>query len=615
MDTRSQGSSSARKPRRRTARKRAASTRICLFACILIFLAFGAWVGTRAILISNELRDASALVPALKESISSNDPNAVARTVDSLKQHTNRARDAANDPLWKASSLIPWLGANVSAASEVAISADDVAEHAAKPLADVFQSLDWTSLRPTPEGINLGPIGSAAPKVQAAAHAVRESTRRLDRIDSTKLLPQISEPLSEARNELFSLSGQLDAAADAAKLAPPMLGIDKPRRYLLLVQNNAEARATGGIPGALAVLTLDHGKLILESQTSAGALGQFVPPLAIGAEEKAIYSPRVGKFMQDVNLTPDFATTAPTAKSMWEKKIGGEVDGVVSIDPVALSYLLEATGPVEVKDPAVIQISRGLPTELNSKNVVKTLLSDAYSVIEDPDLQDLYFAGAAKEIFSALSDGKSDAKELTEAVARGVEERRILLWSADEPEQSVLAKYPVAGLVSGPSVAPAQFGVYFNDGTGAKMDYWVKRSVRVVQDCTRDGGYREITIQVTSTNTAPKNAGESLPDYVTGVGAYGVPPGSAQTNVVVYGPSQSTIDTVVKDGGKIPFAAHKHSQRGVGASTVRLGPGESTTLDFKFGHIVQEAKPNVVVTPTTQAVKDVLLAPKLEPCE
>ncbi|WP_227471541.1 DUF4012 domain-containing protein [Paenarthrobacter sp. YJN-5] len=460
----------------------------------------------------------------------------------------------------------------------------------------------------------LSPIKSAAPKVQAAAHAVRESVRRLHGIDSTKLLPQISEPLAEARNDLSTLSSQLDTAADAAVLAPSMLGADEPRRYLLLMQNNAESRATGGIPGALAVLDFDQGQLSLKSQTSAGALGQFTPPLPISTEEQAIYSPRVGKFMQDVNLTPDFATTAPTAKAMWEQRTGEKVDGVVSLDPVALSYLLEATGPVEVRDPAVLQISGGLPTELSSRNVVKTLLSDAYAAIEDPDLQDVYFAGAAKEIFSALSDGKSDAKGLMEALARGVEERRILLWSSAEPEQSVLAKYRVAGLVSGPSVTPAQFGIYFNDGTGAKMDYWVKRSVRVVKDCTRDG-YRAVTVRVTSTNTAPNDAGESLPDYVTGVGAYGVPPGSAQTNVIAYGPAQSTIDTVVKDGAQVPFAAHKHNQRGVGASTVRLKPGESTTLDFNFGHIVQNTELNMVVTPTTQAVKDVVLPAALASCE
>jgi hypothetical protein len=46
-----------------------------------------------------------------------------------------------------------------------------------------------------------------------------------------------------------------------------------------------------------------------------------------------------------------------------------------------------------------------------------------------------------------------------------------------------------------------------------------------------------------------------------------------------------------------------------------LAPGESTTLDFNFGHMVQHSDPELVVTPTTQAVKDVVLTPELAPCE
>ncbi len=89
------------------------------------------------------------------------------------------------------------------------------------------------------------------------------------------------------------------------------------------MQNNAESRATGGIPGALAVLKVDKGSLSLESQTSATALGSFTPPVDIGDEQRTIYSARVGKFMQDVNLTPDFPTTASTAQLMWERSTGG----------------------------------------------------------------------------------------------------------------------------------------------------------------------------------------------------------------------------------------------------------------------------------------------------
>ncbi|MFJ5954506.1 DUF4012 domain-containing protein [Paenarthrobacter sp. NPDC092416] len=580
----------------------------------MAILGVSVWLGAKAATIKSELQAATALLPTLKDQIAAEDAAAAAKTVGSLVEHTSLARSAASDPLWKATSALPWIGPNLQAASDITTAADDVARLGAVPLVKVYQSLDWKALTPTSEGMDLAPLKAAAPNVQTAAHAVRESAQRLKRIDATTLLPEIAGPLVSARDELSSLSEGLESAADVANLAPSMLGSDTPREYLLLIQNNAESRTTGGIPGALAVLSLDKGKLSLRSQTSAGALGAFVPPVTIDEEQKAIYSARVGKFMQDVNLTPDFATTASTAQTMWEQKTGERLDGVLSIDPVALSFLLEATGPVTITDPLVQKIGGELPSELNSKNVVRTLLSDAYASIEDPNLQDVYFAGAAKEIFSAVSAGKSDPKGLIDAISKGIDEHRILLWSAAGGEQSTISKYSLGGLVSGSSVSPTQFGVYFNDGTGAKMDYWTKRTVQVVKDCTRDG-YREVTVRVTSTNTAPADAATSLPKYVTGGGMFGVPAGTVQTNVVAYGPVQSDIDTVVKDGEKITFAAQRHSQRAVGTTTIRLAPGESTSLEFNFGHIVQHAEPEILVTPTTQAVKDVIKGSQKSSCE
>ncbi|WP_319951634.1 DUF4012 domain-containing protein [Paenarthrobacter sp. PAE-2] len=584
-------------------------------AVILVLTVAGsAWLVFKVSVVRSELQSATRLIAKLESEIANDDSTAAASTVDSLIQHTGKARDAANDPVWKAAGVLPWIGPNLDAASEVATSADDVARLAAAPLVKIFRSLDWKALTPGYSGMDLAPLKASAPKVESAAYAVRESVERLHEIDTIHLIPEIAGPLEDARSRLAEVRDDLNVAADSAKIAPAMLGSESPRRYLLLMQNNAEARATGGIPGAVAVLRVDQGRLSLESQTSATALGAFVPPLPVDSEQQTIYSARLGKFMQDVNLTPDFATTATTARLMWEKRTGEQVDGVLSLDPVSLSFLLKATGPVQIKDAAIQELGQALPAQLTSQNVVKTLLSDVYKEIEDPDLQDAYFAGAAKEIFSALSSPSTDPKKLMDGVSKGVGERRILLWSSSLEEENTLSKYPLGGKISGPSQSPAQFGVFFNDGTGAKMDFWVKRSVQTVRDCTRDG-YREITIKVTSTNTAPSDSAKSLPSYVTGGGHYGVPAGSVQTNVVAYGPVQATVDTVLRDGGQIPFAAQRHSQRPVGTSTIRLGPGESTTLEFNFGHIVQNAEAEVVVTPTTQAVKDVLLAPRLEPCE
>ncbi|TWD48159.1 uncharacterized protein DUF4012 [Arthrobacter sp. AG367] len=467
---------------------------------------------------------------------------------------------------------------------------------------------------PNSSGSNLGPLKAAAPSVATAAYSVRASAERLQDIDASRLLPQVAEPLAAAVKELTQAKDALEAAADAATIAPAMLGADGPRNYLLIIQNNAESRATGGIPGALAVLQLDRGKLSLGTQSSATELGSMSPSVPTDPQQEQIYSTRLGKYMQDVNLTPDFPTAAATAQTMWAKKFGQRVDGVISIDPIVLSYILHATGPVALNGPelSVVQ-SAGLPTELTGSNVVTTLLSDVYAKIPQPKAQDAYFAGVAKEVFAALSNGKGEAKALVEGITRGTEEGRVLVWSASSVEQSVLTKYPLSGPVSGESVSPAEFGVYFNDGTGAKMDYYVKRTVRLIKACPADG-YEQTTVRVTSTNTAPADAATSLPAYVTGGGNFGVAPGTVQTNIIAYGPAQANVESASIDGQKTPFAPYLHANRPVGVIAQQLAPGESKTIEFTFGKIVQHTEPNLVVTPTVQAVKDVVLPTENASC-
>ncbi|MCD5343537.1 DUF4012 domain-containing protein [Arthrobacter sp. AK04] len=601
---------------RKIRRRRPFLTVLTCVAAFFIIMGSGfAWLAVKASTITKELDAAAQLIPVLKNDLANSKPDEATAAVERLRVHTAAAKAAADDPLWTLASSVPVLGPNFSAVAEVARSADDVASIGLTPLVKVFASLDWDTVLPSSNGTGLGPLQAASPSVSSAARTVRLSAERLNQIDESNLMPQVAEPLAHARSQLAQVTGTLDSAAATAEVLPAMLGGDTPRSYLLMIQNNAESRASGGIPGALAILNFDQGKLTLGAQSSASSLGTMSPTLPLDAEQQQIYSGRLGKFMQDVNLTPDFPSAARIAQKMWETKTGQRVDGVLSIDPVVLGYILSATGPVAIADPALAAVVTdvGLPVEMNGTNVVHTLLSDVYAKIEEPAMQDAYFAGVAKEIFNALSDGEADAKGLISGLTRGTDEGRVLMWSARNKEQGVLLSYPLSGSISGPAVQPAQFGVYFNDGTGAKMDYYVKRTVQLVKECPRDG-YQETTVRVTSTNTASPDAARALPEYVTGGGVYGVPPGSVRTNIAVYGPVQANVETVKLDGAKAEFAPYLHSNRPVGVFAVQLAPGESKTLDFTFSKIVQHTEPNVFVTPTVQDVKDVTLPTENATC-
>jgi hypothetical protein len=146
------------------------------------------------------------------------------------------------------------------------------------------------------------------------------------------------------------------------------------------------------------------------------------------------------------------------------------------------------------------------------------------------------------------------------------------------------------------------------------MDYYVQRKVQLIKGCSADG-YQRTSVRVTSTNTAPADAETALPKYVTGAGAFGVPPGSVQTNIISYGPAQATVESALVDGQKTPFAPYKHSNRPLGVVALQLAPGETKTVEIIFGKIVQHTEPVLVVTPTVQPVNDVILPTSSESCD
>lgn len=550
--------------------------------------------------VRDQLQQAMDLVPQLQSQLEEDDSPTAERTFAQIQERTSEARSTTSGPLWKAASAVPIVGPNFKAVSEVSVSADDVVARAVSPLLKQYGSLNWQALSPTDGQVDVQQLQEAAPSITTAANTVRLSYERMASIDLSRLIPQVADPVRAATEQLRGASGALDTASSAAQLLPAMLGADGPRNYLVLVQNSAEVRATGGIPGALATLRTDNGRITMGEQSSASAIGAFTPSFEVDPAQEAIYTARLGRQMQNVNLTPDFPTAAATAKKMWQERFNGQqVDGVIALDPVVLAHLLGATGPVELDDPQVLQLIDGtnLPTSLTQENVAATLLSDVYREIDAPAAQDAYFAAIAARVFGAFTDGQGDGAKLIEAVTTSVQEDRLYLWSDHRSEQDIVATTGLAGSVTGPNVGGATFGLYFNDGTGAKMDYHVKRTAELLQQC-QDNGYSRYTIRISISNTAPLDAATSLPAYVTGGGIYGVPAGHVRTNYVAYGPAQALTGTATRDGEPVPIAAYRHGQRPVGVVSVELAPGESTVVEMSFSNVVQSSAPELHMTPT-----------------
>jgi hypothetical protein len=589
--------------RRRRSRRRLVVLLVAL-AVVVLLLGWAAWVAVRAVMARGELEAAVPLVQTIEKQISTGDSAGAQATYPKLVAAVSSAQSLTSDPLWRSAEVLPGVGPNLSAVREVAASIDRVTTGAIGPATRLAGSVTPSSFAPVGGAIRLQPLVDAAPVVTAANTNMQEALREVDGIDTAGTIGPVRDAVTRLRSTVRTTAQLSDTVARAARLLPSMLGQQGPRTYLVLLQNNAELRSTGGISGALALVRVDDGAISLVQQASSSDFPQAAQPVVPLAKSTTnLYGPLVGEYIQDVNLTPQFPLAARAAQAMWAARYGTEPDGVIALDPITLGYMLRATGAV------------GLPggVSLTSANAVQELLSTVYARLPDPGAQDAFFAAAAAAVFGKVAQGGWDPRAMIAALAQAGDEHRILVWSDRPAEESQLAGTTLAGGLPSSEAGGKTFGVYLNDATGAKMDYYLRGAVSVgMSSCPAHGG-ADYLVEVTLKNTAPADAATSLPRYVTGTGTYGTPPGAISTIVGVYAPPGLRFVSAKRGSAAEPSLPASNAGRSLDQFEVELAPGQSTTIALIFRGTEPFSGPlAVAATPTIYGLETKAVARRCE---
>ncbi|MFI5490249.1 DUF4012 domain-containing protein [Micromonospora echinaurantiaca] len=551
-----------RRRRSRSRRRRRARLRRALLSALVVgslLLVSAGWVGFRGWQARAHLVNAAGLARELSAQVVGGDTARAQRTLAALQEQSGAARAATADPGWWVGRRAPFAGDDLAAVRQISIAIDDLARQA-------FPSLlrtDLAGLVPSEGRLDVARLRTLSTELAAVHRTVGDTRTSLARVPVDDLVSQIRQALTALRGEIDRLADLTAAADQAARLLPPLLGVDGPRRYLLVSQNNAELRATGGMFGAYAVLHADDGRVRMGRQGTSAALGRFTPPLKTPAEVRRLWGDLPGIYPADVNLTPHFPTAANLYRQMVRRQTGITVDGVLAVDPVMLSYLLKATGPVLVPGHA----------PLDSETVVRTLLSDSYQRL-DTRQQDEYFTAAAAAVFDTFLKKNVNPKVLLSVFDRAVRERRILFWSARPEEQRTFGDSRMAGTLPEQDTVPT-VGVFLNDGSGAKLGYYLRPSADLTVGECRPDGRRQLRLRVTLRSTAPKTG---LAKSVLGLGLAG-DPYTVRTFVSVYSPAGGSVLDARLDGAEVALGSGTERRRQVATANVDVGPGASRTLE------------------------------------
>lgn len=481
-------------------------------------------------------------VQQVQKSVLAGDLDAAAKSASAVSAHTSAAVAATKGWQWNFAESLPVVGSNLSAVRTVAEVTDGLATDVVKPAASVkLSDLNISNGRIDPAA-----LVSLATTFDSVDAGIQKATTALRKVDKAQLVGQVADGVTKLDAELTKLGPTMTTAREVLSVLPDALGAKGPRTYLLMFQGNSEARSLGGNAAQFLPITVDNGAITPGTVVSSSDFkqqGRPDPVTNLDPQAVNIFGDKIGRYTPDFTMVPNFPDAVRILRAWWAEDIGTNIDAVLSIDPVTLSYILDATGPVTL----------ATGDQLNAQNAVSLLLNQVYFTYPTGPEQDAFFASAADTIFSAVTSGKASPVKLIQALFRASDEGRLLYSSTDQQQTTLIDTSRMSGIMPTTDKEQSVLGVYVNDNTGSKKSYYLDMKI----DACRTDQTVKGSMTLTSNLTEEKAA--KLPPYITG-------PYFARSDIssylVFYGPAGGTLSSITLDGHPVtPMAQGEHLGR------------------------------------------------------
>jgi hypothetical protein len=600
-DPQKSGASGDRRKSRRRLRSRS-WRRATFVGLLLAAVAFACWLGFETIQVKSNLGEARHSAQKAKESLSKGNAEDAAKWVNEAHSNAQRARDATHSLPWNIASVVPWLGGPFETGQQISDVVLGLVADVLQPSVHVAEAISPDRLL---EGgrVDVQLLRDAGPQLSEISTAATKLDAQAGAISDPNYLSVMRNARAELQAQTYDISGLLQNTALAARIAPSMMGADGPRTYFMGFQTNAEARGTGGLLGGFGILRFDNGTPSVETLGQNAELNKAFAPIDLGPDYAAYYGftdPTTD--YRNSNLSSHFPYAAQIWQSMWEQQSGTKVDGVIAIDPVALSYILGAVGPVTMPDGETI----------SKDNVVELTESTVYTrFAADNNARKQYLQDVASEVVKKVTGLVQSPRQLLDALGKAVNEGRIAVWSSSPTDQQVLEKTALAHVV--PDDPAPYASVVINNLGGNKLDYYLTRHIEYTAGAC-DGETRKSVVTVRLTNNVPAGA---LPDYVVsndGLSNNGlpfdVPSGTNVTWVSLLATTNAKLTRATVDGQQVPIFTGTERGHPIFHAQLAIERGHTVELRYELTEPTSPGAPRVPIQPLLDDVAPVVSVPE-----
>ena len=543
--------------------------------------------------VKSEASAIMAQASTLKEAVKNGDATALSNSVETIRTKTDSINSQVNGIAWNVASILPVLGQDVKSVQKLGATASTLVEEALVPVANNLSGLKLSDL--LQDGtVNVGILENLISALDGATPVIQSSIETINGLPEAhisqlkSILDKVKDPLDKANDTLTSVQPLL-------KVLPQMLGTNgQTRNYLLVAQNNAEIRATGGFPGATGILSVTDGHISMGDFQAIGKLGGDDYAEDQDPKEAAMFSHENDVTPQIITYNPDFPVSAKHLAHLWNQRMGLMPDGVIALDPVVLQNLLSLVGAVTAPDGEVV----------DGTNAAQVLLNGTYKKFgNDGTAQDEYFSAVAglafKQVMGNLGD--ADLDSLMKVLETAAKENRVLAWMQDGDEQAAVVKFNLAGDIAEDETTP-ELGVYINDETWAKMTWYMSVNTTLSDPVLSADGTKTYTAKTVIRNNLTDEEAVTLPSYITGYNPQLTGLGNMLEVLFLYAPAGGSISDVSCDLGTEFFeTSYSSLQTWRSSSLIQIAPQHEAVVTYTV-----KTSPNatsdltVRTTPTAQ---------------
>lgn len=502
---------------------------------VFLLLLDAAWVATTVV---RDLRGARAQMQAGSAELLAGEVDQAGTRFELARASAGRVRGALSHPAGKVLAALPWTSDEVKAIDSLSRATEFTAEagasfvaaaEAGAPTGPTLPAFGDKGLSELVDGLSL-----ATPHLESAVGLLAEARREVSGVQEQILLPPVRDAVISAQGTIAGSEELARSSVTLSRLLPHMLGTYDRRQYLVIMQTLADPRGAGGYPGTFGILRAGDGRLEMRDFSHTHDLGK-VPPVRAPKEVEKRYE-RFGALTHFIATTysPDFPTNARLLLKMWRENGGEKMDGVFSVDSVAMSYLLRASGPVE---------TRAWPVPVTADNVSEIVDHDTF-LTRSQSKSDNSQAQLGRALWEAILNRPLSPPIAGNALAQAARERHLQIYSKNPEEEGLLDDLGVTGGVE-PPTNPVM--VAWDGGVSSRAGYFAEKvvSYRAVLD---EDGSADVTMDVSFTNHAPARPRSIL--LGNGRRLDGVPVGYFSAYVNVYLPENAqNIETQIPDPG------------------------------------------------------------------